>query len=333
MKRVELQMRELGRSGLSVSALGLGCMGMSDFYGAGDEAESIATIHRAIELGVNFLDTADIYGMGRNEELVGRAIKDRRDEVVLATKFGNVRAEDGTFIGVNGKPNYVRSACEASLRRLQVDVIDLYYQHRVDRDTPIEETVGAMAELVQAGKVRYLGLSEAAPETIRRAHKVHPIAALQTEYSLWSRDPEGGLLDTVRALGVGFVAYSPLGRGFLTARIINLDELPKNDWRRRMPRFEGENFRRNLELVEKIRAYSADKGCTPAQLALAWVLAQGDDIVPIPGTKRRQHLEENVGALDVRLTPEELTELDGLLPPGAAAGARYPEPGMRTINQ
>jgi aryl-alcohol dehydrogenase-like predicted oxidoreductase len=328
-----MQTRELGRSGLFVSALGLGCMGMSDFYGAGDEAESIATIHRAIELSVNFLDTADIYGMGRNEELVGKAIKDRRGEVVLATKFGNVRAADGTFIGVNGKPDYVRSACEASLRRLQVDVIDLYYQHRVDRDTLIEDTVGAMAGLVQAGKVRYLGLSEAAPETIRRAHKVHPIAALQTEYSLWSRDPENELLDTVRELGIGFVAYSPLGRGFLTARITNLDELPNNDWRRGMPRFEGENFSRNLELVEKIRAFSADKDCTPAQLALAWVLAQGDDIVPIPGTKRRQYLEENVGALDVSLTPQELAEIDTLLPPGAAVGARYPEPGMRAVNQ
>jgi aryl-alcohol dehydrogenase-like predicted oxidoreductase len=328
-----MQTRELGRSGLFVSALGLGCMGMSDFYGTGEEAESIATIHRAIGLGVTFLDTADIYGLGSNEELVGKALKGRRSEVVLATKFGNVRAADGTFLGVNGKPDYVHSACEASLRRLQVEVIDLYYQHRVDPNTPIEDTVGAMARLIKAGKVRYLGLSEAAPETIRRAHKVHPIAALQTEYSLWSRDPEGELLDTVRQLGIGFVAYSPLGRGFLTAKITSVEDLAEDDWRRGMPRFERENFARNMELVEKIRTIAARKGCTPAQLALAWVLAQGDDIVPIPGTKRRQYLEENVGALDVRLTPEELTEIGSLIPPGAAAGSRYSEPGLRAINR
>jgi aryl-alcohol dehydrogenase-like predicted oxidoreductase len=308
-------------------------MGMSDFYGEGDELESIATIHRAVELGVTFLDTADIYGLGKNEELVGKAIKDRRDRVVVATKFGNVRKPDGTFVGVNGKPDYVRSACEASLRRLQVDVIDLYYQHRVDPQTPIEDTVGAMAGLVEAGKVRFLGLSEAASDTIRRAQKVHPIAALQTEYSLWTRDPEGELLDTVRELGTGFVAYSPLGRGFLTARITSLDDLADNDWRRSMPRFEPENFSRNVGLAEKIRALSARKGCTPAQLALAWLLAQGKDIVPIPGTKRRAYLEENVGGLDVRLTPEEVAEIDRLLPPGAAAGSRYSEPGMRAINR
>jgi aryl-alcohol dehydrogenase-like predicted oxidoreductase len=328
-----MQTRELGRSGLFVSALGLGCMGMSDFYGDGDEVESIATIHRAIELGMTFLDTADIYGIGQNEELVGKAIRDRRDKVVLATKFGNVRKADGTFVGVNGKPDYVRSACEASLRRLQVDMIDLYYQHRVDPDTPIEDTVGAMAKLVRLGKVRYLGLSEAAPDTIRRAQKVHPIAALQTEYSLWSRDPEGELLETVRELGIGFVAYSPLGRGFLTAKITSLDDLANNDWRRSMPRFQQENFRRNMELVERIRALAANKGCSPAQLALAWVLAQGDDIVPIPGTKRRRYLEENIGALDVHLSPEELAEIDTILPAGAAAGSRYSAPGMRTINR
>ena len=328
-----METRELGKSGLFVSALGLGCMGMSDFYGDGDEVELIATIHRAIELGMTFLDTADIYGMGRNEELVGKTIKDRRDKVILATKFGNVRRADGTFVGVNGKPDYVRSACEASLRRLQVDMIDLYYQHRVDANTPIEDTVGAMAGLIEAGKVRFLGLSEAASDTIRRAQKVNPIAALQTEYSLWSRDPEGELLDTVRELGIGFVAYSPLGRGFLTAKITSLDDLADNDWRRSMPRFEQENFGRNLELVERIKALAARKGCSPAQLALAWVLAQGDDIVPIPGTKRRRYLEENIGALDVHLAPDELAEIDAILPAGAAAGSRYSAPGMRTISR
>lgn len=331
-----LPTRTLGSQGLTVSALGLGLMGMTQAYGTPeerDERESIATIHRAIELGMTFLDTADIYGMGRNEELVGKAIKDRRDKVILATKFGNVRRADGTFVGVNGKPDYVRSACEASLRRLQVDMIDLYYQHRVDANTPIEDTVGAMAGLIEAGKVRFLGLSEAASDTIRRAQKVNPIAALQTEYSLWSRDPEGELLDTVRELGIGFVAYSPLGRGFLTAKITSLDDLADNDWRRSMPRFEQENFGRNLELVERIKALAARKGCSTAQLALAWVLAQGDDIVPIPGTKRRRYLEENIGALDVHLAPDELAEIDAILPAGAAAGSRYSAPGMRTISR
>ena len=328
-----MEKRRLGRSGPLVSALGLGCMGMSDFYGDGDEVDSIATIHRSIELGVTFLDTADIYGLGRNEELVGEAIRDRRDKVLLATKFGNVRKEDGTFVGVNGKPDYVRAACEASLRRLQVNVIDLYYQHRVDPNTPIEDTVGAMAALVKEGKVRYLGLSEAAPDTIRRAQQVHPIAALQTEYSLWSRDPEGELLETVRELGIGFVAYSPLGRGFLTGQITSLDDLAANDWRRSMPRFEQDNFRRNIELVEKLKELAANKGCSPAQLALAWVLVHGDDVVPIPGTKRRKYLEENIGALAIDFTPEELAEIDAALPAGAAAGSRYSAPGMRTVNR
>jgi aryl-alcohol dehydrogenase-like predicted oxidoreductase len=326
-------MRQRRLGDLTVSALGLGCMGMSDFYAGRDEAEAVATIHRALDLGVTFLDTADMYGVGRNEELVGRAVRDRRDQVVVATKFGNVRAPDGAFLGIDGRPDYVRQACEASLRRLGVETIDLYYQHRVDPNTPIEETVGAMAELVRAGKVRHLGLSEAGPQTIRRAHAVHPIAALQTEYSLWSREPEGELLNTVRELGIGFVPYAPLGRGFLTGQIRSPDDLAPDDWRRNMPRFQGENFRRNLDLVAEIGRMAEEKGCTPAQLALAWVLAQGQDIVPIPGTKRRRYLEENLGALDVRLSPEDLARIDSILPPGAAAGTRYPEQGMQTVNR
>ena len=308
-------------------------MGMSEFYGSSGEAEGIDTIHRAIELGVTFLDTADIYGMGRNEELVGRAIKDRRDQVVLATKFGFLRTPDGSFIGVKGSPDYVRTCCEASLKRLDVEIIDLYYQHRVDPETPIEETVGGMAELVSQGKVRHLGLSEAGPDTIRRAHAVHPIAALQSEYSLWSREPEGGTLELVRELGIGFVAYSPLGRGFLTGEIKSVNDLAPDDWRRNNPRFSGENFQRNLDLVAEVKALAAAKGCTAAQLALAWVLAQGNDIVPIPGTKRRRYLEDNIGALEVRLTARELAELNRILPPGGAAGTRYPESGMQAVNR
>lgn len=328
---MKMQYRNLGRSGLEVSALGLGCMGMSEFYGAGDDSESRRTIHRALELGVNFLDTADMYGPFENERLVGGAISDVRDQVILATKFGNVRDEEGRFLGVDGRPEYVVKACEASLRRLGTDYIDLYYQHRVDSRTPIEETIGAMARLVEEGKVRYLGMSEAAPATIRRAAAVHPIAALQTEYSLWTRDPEGELLQTVRELGIGFVAYSPLGRGFLTGKIRSLDDLAPDDWRRRMPRFRENYFAENLALAEAVRQLALEKGVLPAQLALAWVLAQGDDIVPIPGTKHVSYLEEDLGALEVRLTSEDLHWLDEACPRGAAIGDRYPD--MSTVNR
>jgi aryl-alcohol dehydrogenase-like predicted oxidoreductase len=326
--------RNLGSEGLVVPALGLGCMGMSEFYGTGDEDESIATIHRAIELGIDFLDTADMYGPFTNERLVGKAIQGRRDEVVLATKFGNERREDGSRVGINGRPEYVRRACDASLQRLGVDTIDLYYQHRVDPEVPIEDTVGAMKELVEAGKVRYLGLSEAAPETIRRAHAVHPISALQSEYSLFTREPEDEVLPTLRELGIGFVAYSPLGRGFLTGAWKSMDDLPEDDTRAgRFPRFSEENFRQNLELAERVRKIAAEKGATPGQLALAWLLARGDDIVPIPGTKRRKYLEENAGAVDITLTREDLRRIEEAIPRGSAAGERYSEQMMSTVNR
>ena len=327
-----MEKRTLGQ-GLEVSAMGLGCMGMSDFYGGRDDVEATATIHRALEMGITLFDTADMYGGGRNEERLGHARRGRRDQVVIATKFGNVRNPDGTFKGVNGKPEYVRQCCEASLRRLGVDVIDLYYQHRVDPETPIEETVGAMSALVREGKVRWLGLSEAAMATLRRAHAVHPIAALQTEYSLWSRDPEEEILPTVRELGIGFVPYSPLGRGFLTGQIKRTEDLEADDYRRGSPRFQGENFRKNLDLVEEINAIAAEKRCAPSQLALAWVLAQGKDIVPIPGTKRRKYLEENVGALAVELTPADLARIDRAFPRGAASGERYAPKPLLAVNR
>jgi aryl-alcohol dehydrogenase-like predicted oxidoreductase len=325
--------RRLGRSELVVSALGLGCMGMSEFYGSTDDTESISTIHRAIDRGINFLDTADMYGVGRNEELVGRALRGRRHEVVLATKFGNVRSPDGKYLGVNGRPEYVQQSCEASLRRLGVEQIDLYYQHRVDTNVPIEETVGAMAQLIQQGKVRFLGLSEAAPATLRRAAKIHPITALQSEYSLWTRDPEAEVLPACRELGIGFVAYSPLGRGFLTGKLRNTDNLAADDFRRLSPRFQGENIKRNAELVERIEKIAAEKKCTAAQLALAWVLAQGSDIVPIAGTRRRTYLDENTEAVRVTLTLADLARINQELPSGIAAGERYEPIGMSRLNR
>jgi aryl-alcohol dehydrogenase-like predicted oxidoreductase len=325
-----MQYRRLGRSSLVVSALGLGCMGMSQSYGTPDDAESLATLNHAIDKGITMLDTADMYGGGANEELLAPVLAKRRNEVILATKFGNMRQPDGRFLGVNGKPEYVQQACEASLKRLKISTIDLFYLHRVDTSTPIEDTIGAMARLIEQGKVRYLGISEAGPKTIRRAHATYPLTALQSEYSLWTRDPEGEILSTCRELGIGLVPYSPLGRGFLTGQVKSADFGPK-DFRRISPRFQGENFQKNLELVQRIENVASEKGCTPAQLALAWVLAQGPDIVPIPGTKRRAYLDQNLGALDLTLTPADLKTLDGIAPRGSAVGARYPEEYMSRL--
>jgi aryl-alcohol dehydrogenase-like predicted oxidoreductase len=327
-----MKKRKLGTQGLIVSELGLGCMGMSEYYGFPNEKEAVATIHRSLELGVNFIDTADTYGIGHNEELIGKAIRKHRDRTILATKFGIIRGKDGSLAKINGRPEYVREACEASLRRLGVEVIDLYYQHRVDPNTPIEDTVGAMAELVQEGKVRFLGLSEAAPQTVRRAYAVHPITALQNEYSLWSRDIENEILPICRELGIGLVAFSPLGRGFFTSQIKNINNLTQEDLRHRLPRFQGDNFKHNLMFLERIEEIAQEKSCRPSQLALAWLLAQGEDIIPIPGTKRQTHLEENVDALEIKLTVDDLKHIDEIAPQNIAAGMRYPEALMRTVN-